>query len=262
MARMERGFGVAATVPVDVLRQLAVAAEAANYRTFWVNNPGEIDSIALLAAVAGATSTIRLGVGVVPVDTISPDRILASLRATRLDQSRLTLGIGSSKRPDPVGRVRQAGEQLRAQTGATVVVGALGPRMLAMAGEATDGVLLNWLTPAYVGPSAEIALAAALGADRPRPRIDGYVRCALGPDGLTKLQAEGDRYNAIPSYHAHFLRMQARPLDTAVAGLTPEAIARGLEAYDDVLDEVVVRAIVADESLDGYLALLQAGAPA
>lgn len=262
MARVERGFGVAATVPIDLLRELGQAAEAANYRTFWINNSHDVESVPLLAAVAEVTSTIRLGIGVVPIDAIPPERILASLAATGLDQSRLTLGIGTSKRPDPVGRVREAAALLRAETEATVVVGALGPRMLAMAGEATDGVLLNWLTAAYVPTLAEFTLAAALAADQPRPRIDAYVRCALGPDGLAKLQSEGDRYNGIPSYHAHFLRMQARPVDTGVAGLTPEAIARGLAAYDDVLDEVVVRAIVADETLESYLALLHAGAPA
>ena len=98
-------------------------------------------------------------------------------------------------------------------------------------------------------------------AGRLRPRIDAYVRCALGPDALTKLQSEGDRYNSNPNYAAHFTRMQVRPVDTAVVGLQPEAIQRGLSEFDGKLDEVILRAIVAEDTLDNYRALLDAGAP-
>jgi alkanesulfonate monooxygenase SsuD/methylene tetrahydromethanopterin reductase-like flavin-dependent oxidoreductase (luciferase family) len=261
MARPVRGFGVAATVPVEILRELAVAAEAAGYRTFWVNNPAKADGIQLLADVARATSTIRLGVGVIPVDSFPPDEILKSLRRTGLDQGRLTLGVGSSRRPNPLARVRQACEQLSAETEATVVIGALGPKMLRLAGEAADGVLLNWLTPNYVAPSADQVIEAAREVGRPRPRIDGYVRCALGPEALQRLQSEAERYTGIPSYGAHFTRMQVRAIDTAVVGLQPEAIQRGLAEYDGKLDEVVLRAIVGEETLENYLALLKAGAP-
>jgi hypothetical protein len=49
---------------------------------------------------------------------------------------------------------------------------------------------------------------------------------------------------------------------TAVVGDDPEAIQRGLAEYDGRLDEVVLRAIVGEETIENYLALLQAGAPA
>jgi alkanesulfonate monooxygenase SsuD/methylene tetrahydromethanopterin reductase-like flavin-dependent oxidoreductase (luciferase family) len=261
IVRPVRGFGVAATVPVEILRELAAAAEGAGYRTFWVNNPARADGIQLLADVAGSAPNIRLGVGVIPVDSFSPDEILASLKRTGLDQERLTLGVGSSRRPSPLGRVRQACEQLGTGTAATVVVGALGPKMLRLAGEAADGVLLNWLTPEYVAPSADIVIEAAKEAGRPRPRIDGYVRCALGPAAHQRLQSEADRYTAIPSYGAHFERMQVPAVETAVTGSGPAEIARGLAAYDGKLDEIVLRAIVGEETLENYLALLQAGAP-
>lgn len=261
-ARTDRGFGVAATVPIEILRELAVDAEAAGYRTFWVNNPARADGIALLAELERVTSTIRLGVGVIPVDSFPPDEILASLKRTGLAQDRLTLGVGSSRPPSPLTLVRQACEQLDAETEATVVVGALGPKMLEVAGEAADGVLLNWLTPDYVPKSAATVIAAAEAAGRPRPRIDGYVRCALGPEARTRLQSEADRYTAIPSYGAHFIRRQVPAAGTAVTGETPEDIQLGLAAYDGKLDEVVVRAIVGDETFHGYRTLLDAAAPA
>lgn len=256
-----RGFGLAATVAPEIVTELAVAAEAAGYRTFWINNPPGQDAIPLVADLARLTSVIRLGIGVIPVDSVPPDEILASLQRTGLDQERLTLGIGSSRRPGPLARVRQASEQLRAETGATVVVGALGPKMLQVAGEAADGVLLNWLPPNHVKAAADTVRAAAGAAGRPRPQIDGYVRCVLGPDNLVRLQAEADRYTAIPSYGAHFERMKVRAIDTTVVGLQPSAIDRGLAAYDGLLDEVVLRAIVAQDSVEHYLDLLNAGAP-
>jgi alkanesulfonate monooxygenase SsuD/methylene tetrahydromethanopterin reductase-like flavin-dependent oxidoreductase (luciferase family) len=256
-----RGYGVAATVAPEIVTELAVAAEAAGYRTFWINNPPGKDAMPLVANLARLTSTIRLGIGVIPVDSVPPDDILASLLRTGLDQERLTLGVGSSRRPGPLARVRQASEQLRAQTGATIVVGALGPKMLQVAGEAADGVLLNWLPPNHVAESADVVIAAAEAAGRPRPRIDAYVRCVLGPDNLAHLQAEADRYTAIPSYGAHFERMRVRAIDTAVVGLQPAAIDRGLAAYDGLLDEVVLRAIVAQDSVENYMDLLNAGAP-
>jgi alkanesulfonate monooxygenase SsuD/methylene tetrahydromethanopterin reductase-like flavin-dependent oxidoreductase (luciferase family) len=261
VSRPARGFGVAATVPLDILRELAVAAEAAGYRTFWVNNPARADGIALLSEIAGVTSAIRLGVGVIPVDSFPPDEIMESLRRTGLAQDRLTLGVGSSRPPSPLSRVRQACERLDAETGATIVVGALGPKMLQLAGEVADGVLLNWLTPDYVPNSAALTIAAAEAAGRARPRIDAYVRCALGPEALARLKAEADRYTAIPSYGAHFVRMGVPAAGTAVVGDDPEAIQRGLAEYDGRLDEVVLRAIVSDESLASYRALLEAAAP-
>lgn len=261
VSRSDRGFGVAATVPVEILKELAVAAEAAGYRTFWVNNPARADGIALLTELERVTSTIRLGVGVIPVDSFPPDEILASLRRTGLAQDRLTLGVGSSRPPSPLTRVRQACELLDAESEASIVVGALGPKMLQLAGESADGVLLNWLTPHYVPNSASITIAAAEAAGRPRPRIDAYVRCALGPEALTRLQTEADRYTAFPSYGAHFIRMGVPAAGTAVAGDQPDEIQRGLAEYDGKLDEVVVRAIVGDETLESYRALLDAATP-
>lgn len=261
-SRPVRGFGVAATVPVEILKELAVAAEAAGYRTFWVNNPARADGIALLTELERVTSTIRLGVGVIPVDSFPPDEILASLRRTGLAQDRLTLGVGSSRPPSPLTRVRQACVQLSTETKATVVVGALGPKMLRLAGEISDGVLLNWLTPSYVATSADQVVEAAREAGRPRPRIDGYVRCALGPEALTRLQSEADRYTSFPSYGAHFVRMQVRAIDTAVVGSRPADIARGLAEFAGSFDEVVLRAIVGEETLENCVTLLRAGAPA
>jgi alkanesulfonate monooxygenase SsuD/methylene tetrahydromethanopterin reductase-like flavin-dependent oxidoreductase (luciferase family) len=78
---MGRGFALHAGVAPDVIRAAAREAEAAGYDSFWVNHPGPIDGLASLAVAAGVTTRISLGVGVVPLHTHGPDRIVADIRA-------------------------------------------------------------------------------------------------------------------------------------------------------------------------------------
>ncbi|HEU5431195.1 MAG TPA: LLM class flavin-dependent oxidoreductase [Thermomicrobiales bacterium] len=256
-----RGFGVAGALPHDIVRTLAPAAEAAGYRTFWVNDTPQGDGLAALAAAAAVTRAIRLGVGVIPLDRVPAARIAARVAALGLPEDRLTLGIGSGGQAGGVRRVRDGAPLLEARTAARVEIGALGPKMCALAGEAADGVLLNWLTPAWIAPSAEITLHAAEAAGRPRPQIDAYIRVALGDAAIARLREEADRYASYPAYAANFARMGAAAIDTAVAGTEPDQIRAGLAAFAGPLDEVIVRAIVGEETADAYLALLHAAAP-
>lgn len=256
-----RGFGVAGALPAAIVRELAPAAEAAGYRTFWVNDTPNGDGLAALAAAAAVTRTIRLGVGVIPLDRQPPERIAARVAELGLPEGRLTLGVGAGMPAGGLARVRDGVRRLRRLTGATLAVGALGPKMCAVAGEVADGVLLNWLVPAYVAPSAEVVVRAAVAAGRPRPRIDGYVRTALGEGAIARLREEAARYESFPAYAAHFARMGATAFATAVTGETPGAIRSGLDAFAPLLDEVVLRAIVGDESAAAYLDLLRAAAP-
>jgi alkanesulfonate monooxygenase SsuD/methylene tetrahydromethanopterin reductase-like flavin-dependent oxidoreductase (luciferase family) len=259
--RRERGFGVAGALPHDIIRALAPAAEAAGYRTFWVNDTPQGDGLAALAAAAAVTRDIRLGVGVIPLDRVPAERIAARVAELGLPQDRLTLGIGSGGQAGGLRRVRDAAPVLTADTAATVEIGALGPKMCALAGEVADGVLLNWLTPAWVAPSADITLRAAEAAVRPRPLIDAYVRVALGAAAIARLREEAARYASYPAYAANFARMSAAAFDTGVAGTEPSQIRAGLAAFAGPLDEVIVRAIVGEETADAYLALLRAAAP-
>lgn len=257
-----RGFGVAGALPLPLVRRLAVAAEEAGYRTFWVNDTPDGDGLAALREAAAVTAAIRLGIGVIPLDRQTPPEIAARLVELALPVERLTLGVGSGRAPGGLARVRAGGLWLRQETGATVVVGALGPRMCGVAAEVADGVLLNWLTADHARRSADLAARAAADADRPPPRVDGYVRVALGAASIAKLDEEGDRYASYPSYAAHFRRMGATPSATSVAADEPDRVTAALAPYDQALDETVARAITADESEGGYLALLRAAAPA
>lgn len=259
--RPARGFGVAGALSQPLVRVLASVAERAGYRTFWVNDTPGGDGLAALADAASVTSSIRLGVGVIPLDRQSGEQIVARIDELTLPVDRLTLGIGAGGDPGGLARVRAGTLALREGTSAKIVIGALGPKMCRLAGEVADGVLLNWLTPAHVLRSIQVVSQSAEEAHRSHPESIGYVRTALGEPAALRLRAEGDRYAAIPAYGAHFARMDGRPNETAVIGNTPDEIQSGLLLFDEGLDETVVRAVTESDTESAYRALLDAAAP-
>jgi len=256
-----RGFGVAGALPHDIIRALAAAAEGAGYHTFWVNDTPQGDGLASLRAAAEVTSEILLGVGVIPLDRQPADEIARRVNELGLPQQRLIVGVGSGNPQGGLARVQDGAVTLEERLEAPVVVGALGPNMCAMAGKSADGVLLNWLTAEYVAPSAAIVTAAARQAGRPRPLILGYVRTVYGPGAREVFAEEASRYGHYPAYAANFTRMGTPAEATAVTGETAAEIQTGLAAFAGELDETVVRAITGEESVDAYMALLEAAAP-
>ncbi|HET9015642.1 MAG TPA: LLM class flavin-dependent oxidoreductase [Thermomicrobiaceae bacterium] len=287
MVHSGRGFGIAAAVPAEVVRAAAAEAEALGYDTFWVNDTPNGDGLTALAEAAAVTSVIRLGVGVIPLSRRSPESIIAQIRGVdrtadhegtvgerievkgrpepltglQLPLDRLWLGIGSGSAPYALGRVRAGVRALEDALDTSVFIAALGPRMSRLGGEVADGVLFNWLTPDFAQQAIEWVKGGARDADRSTPTICAYVRCALGEASSNRLRVEAERYAAVPSYADHFARMGVDPRDTAVAARTAEDLKRGLDAWDGVLDEVVVRAITARDTLEETLALVRAAAP-
>jgi alkanesulfonate monooxygenase SsuD/methylene tetrahydromethanopterin reductase-like flavin-dependent oxidoreductase (luciferase family) len=261
---MGQGFAVFAGIPPEVIRAAAEEAETAGYTSFWVNHPGSIDGLGALAQAAQATSRLELGIGVIPLHTRGPESIAAGVQATALPPGRLLLGVGSPN-PQALGRVRAGIAALRrdlAPRGARLVVAALGPKMCRLAGEVADGVLFNWLTPEHARVSAEWVRAGATAAGREPPKLFAYLRLALGPGGTARVDREGARYAAIPAYAAHFARMGVKPVATAIAAETPEEVRAAFDAWRGAVDEVVIRAIPAADTVEDHLALVRAAAPA
>lgn len=255
-----RGFGVAGALPHDIVRELAPAAEAAGYHTFWVNDTPNGDGLASLRAAAEATDSIHLGIGVIPLDRQPAATIARRVEELGLPQDRLLLGIGSGNPKGGLQRVWDGARELQSLE-AVIIVGALGPKMCALAGGGSDGVLLNWLTPGYVAPSAALVMEAAVEAGRPRPLVLGYVRTALGDAARAVFAEEAARYASYPAYAANFTRMGTPAEGTAVTGNTAAEIQAGLNQYRTELDETVVRAITGEETAAAYLELLEAAAP-
>ena len=95
---MEHGFALFAATAPDVIRASAKEAESLGYSSFWVNHPGKTDGLASLAAAAGETRRVELGVGVIPLHTRPAENIVEGVRAQKLPLPRLLLGVGS---PNP-----------------------------------------------------------------------------------------------------------------------------------------------------------------
>jgi alkanesulfonate monooxygenase SsuD/methylene tetrahydromethanopterin reductase-like flavin-dependent oxidoreductase (luciferase family) len=252
-----RGFAVFAGVSPEIIRASAREAEALGYRSFWVNHPGPVDGLGSLAHAAGETRRIDLGVGVIPLHTRGPEAIADGVRGHGLAPERLLLGVGSPN-PEALKRVRDGVATLRATLTTRIIVAALGPKMCQLAGEVADGVLFNWLTPEYARRSAELVRAGADAAERPMPRLYAYVRVAVGAAAAVRLADEGGRYDAIPAYHAHFVRMGVKPVDTAIAAAAADGIKQALAAWEGAVDEVVLRAINAKDTVEDHLTLVRA----
>lgn len=144
---------------------------------------------------------------------------------------------------------------------AAIVVAPLGPKMCRAAGEVADGVLLNWLSPDYARQSIQWIRAGAESAGRPVPAVRAYVRCALSPAALPRLRAECDRYGALAHYAAHFDRQGVAPIETTIRGASADEFQTRLREYEDVLDEVIVRVITPNDTVEQARELIQAVQP-
>lgn len=255
-----RGIALYAGTPTDVVAEVAQSAELLGYSSFWLNHPGSTDAISRLAVAASATEAIALGIGVIPLHVRGASSVVEGVRANALPSDRLLLGIGTSGK-GAYGLAREGVTILRAELGCRVVMAALSEGACRLAGEIADGVLFNWLTPEHARRSAGWVGEGAAVAGRPRPRLYAYVRVALGPGAQSMIEDEGARYTRVPSYGAHFQRMGAAPVETAVVATEHADVARALEAWDGVVDEIVLRLLPSTDSLGSHLELVRAGSP-
>jgi alkanesulfonate monooxygenase SsuD/methylene tetrahydromethanopterin reductase-like flavin-dependent oxidoreductase (luciferase family) len=258
---MGYGFALFAATAPKIIRACAREAETLRYTSFWVNHPGKTDGLAALALAAGETHRLDLGIGVIPLHTRGPESIIEGVRTHKLPLDRLLLGVGSPN-PSSLQRVRDGVAALKKDLKTRVVVAALGPKMCRLAGEVADGVLFNWLTPEYAKRSADEVRAGAQAAGRPAPKLCAYVRLAIGSAAGSKVKEEADRYTSIPAYGANFERMGVKAETTAITVAKAEEVRAKIAPWHGVVDEVIFRAIVAEDTVDEHLALVRAAKPA
>ena len=256
----KRGYGVSALIAPGSVPVLAKAAEEAGFQTFWVNDVQGANGLEQLAQAQEATSTIRLGVGVLPVDRWSVEEIASTVGRLDLNTDRLLIGIGAGAYyKDSLQLTGDTALALAEKTSARIMIGALGPKMCWLAGSHANGVLLNWCTPRAARELAELTREGASEAKRPQPEIITYVRTSASPDAQRRLENEANSYQSYPAYSRHFERMGVHAIETTVNG-TQEEIARRFAEFDSS-DEIVARAIAATDRIDDYLAVLRAAAP-
>lgn len=237
--RAALSIGLSGTTDAETLRALAPRIERLGFHALWLNDVPGGDSLAGLRVAASVTETLRLATGIIPLDRRPAD----SLDLDVLPVARVTLGIGSGAARHPLGLVERGISVLRTATTASIVVGALGPRMRRLAVEQADGVLFNWLTPSAAATAAAEARIAA--GDR-AARAVLYLRTIAESAARPALVREAERYDAIPSYAENFERLGIRAIDATLDASTGTA---GLAAFD-VVDELVLRAITPNATLD------------
>lgn len=262
MAMGRLGVGVAGTLDREIIQRIGARAEQAGLASLWVNEIPHGDSLAGLAAAAGATSRIDLASGVIPFDRFSPAQIAGKVTGLGLPQERLTLGVGSGgDRTRPIKLVRSGLRDLRPLVACPLIVGALGPQMRRLAAEEADGLLMNWLDPASAKAAAAEFHRDAEAAGNPDSRLAVYIRVSIGEVAGARLRDEAARYGQIPGYKANFARLGITALDAAVAASSARELRDRLAPYLTAVDEVVARMITANEQLDEYLEIVDAIAP-
>ncbi|MBC7590188.1 MAG: LLM class flavin-dependent oxidoreductase [Salinibacterium sp.] len=245
-------IGLAGATDRRIIEALAPTIESLGFRGLWLNDTPDGDALAALAVASAVTTTLKLGTGVIPLDRRGPTEIIGALGG--LPQGRLTLGVGSGAARHPLGLVKDGVRVLTERSEASIVVGALGPKMRRMAAETSDGVLFNWLTPTAAADAMSDLRRDAVGRE-----VRGvlYIRTAMTADARGALRAEAERYGSYPAYAANFERIGASAIETTIDGTVPGSLAARVGEYEKHVDEVVLRAITAEQSLEAYLEFLE-----
>ncbi|MCU1353075.1 MAG: class F420-dependent oxidoreductase [Acidimicrobiales bacterium] len=253
----------------------AAEAEEAGFSSYWLAQLAAPDALTAIATMGTRTSTIELGTAVVPTWPRHPLMLAAqSLTVQEAIGNRLVLGIGlahkssvestlkvpfatPAKHMDEYlsvllpamsdravsfegdiwsGEVEAVGGGAGAEA-PSVLLAAMGPRMLRLAGSRTDGSIL-WLSgPKTIANQIKPALeAAAAEAGRPSPRIVASVPVCVTakPDDVRGVIASIlAGYNDLPSYRGVMDAEGAGgPEDVSLVGSEDEVRA-GLEAFAD-----------------------------
>lgn len=255
------GFGIRAKPDRPGLDLLGERVEQLGYDELWSNNPGKASGLATLAACAPRTRATRLGVGVIALSDREPASIVDEAGALELPIDRLVIGVGAGS-SSSVELVRSGVAALRELLPeARVCVAAMGPKMLQLAGEVSDVVLLNWIIPERIRWARERIAEGAARAVRPSPVAAAYVRVAIGEGSVERLAREAERYRqSTPAYAAAFA---AQEIDDSAIGIAVEDagdVPERLAAYRESLDTCIVRGLPATDDVDAWVEIAEAAA--
>ncbi len=224
---------------------VAARAEALGYDTFWYPESAISESMALGAALLHRLKTMKVGSSIANIyarDPMSAGNGVRTLNA--LSDGRFTLGLGVSHAPivsgmrghayeKPLAAMRMYLEAIYAcqhklgqSTNLPIMLGALGPKMLALSGELAQGALPYNVTPEHT----EFA-RATLGPDR---RLVVEQKVALVKDaseGRRLARMELTRYMTLPNYRNNWLRLGFAEAD--LAGEGSDRFMDGMVAWGD-----------------------------
>jgi F420-dependent oxidoreductase-like protein len=255
----------------------AAAAETAGFQSIWVPQiPNDFDALTAIALMGTATSRVELGTAVVPIQTRHPVAMAQQALSTQaVCAGRLTLGLGPShhwivedmlglayERPAKLvrdyldvlntalagpGPVDVENDSYRVHnplditdiTPTPVLVAALAPVMLRVAGEHAAGTILWMADERAIGDHIVPRLTkAAADAGRARPRVVAGVPAVL----CTTEEVDGARARAnqvlghaeySPNYERLLERGDARDVGDLLAAGDETAIVARLRRFRD-----------------------------
>lgn len=236
------GSGQLARPSLDAIIDDVVASEDAGFSSYWLAQTGLVDALGALALAGRDTSMIELGTAVVPTWPRHPQALAAQALTTQAATGgRTVLGIGLAHQPSvengwkmkwerPVAHMNQyldillpllsdgsataegdiwgyegAGSSPAAST-PKVMLAALGPQMLKMAGRRTDGTILWCVGPRTLAQQiVPVVNDAAEAASRDVPRVVCSLPVIVTDDPAPAKAFVGDvlaGYATLPSYRA------------------------------------------------------------
>jgi F420-dependent oxidoreductase-like protein len=284
---------------VDRLRADGRWAEDAGFASVWVPQiPDDFDALTAAALIGAETARIEVGTAVVPVQVRHPIALAQqALSAQAVCGGRLTLGLGVSHHwivddmlglsfDRPVGLLRDQLDVLdQALTGpgpvdveneryrvhnplditdlapTPLLVAALGPQMLRLAGERTDGTILWMADERAIGDHVVPHLTkAAEAAGRAAPRIvAGLPICVCDDDQVEVAVARTNRILAeaevSPSYQRLLDLGDAQRVGDILAAGRESSVERRLRSFADAgATDVSLRIVPIGDTRDELLA--------
>lgn len=274
------GFEITDAGDIASRAELARWGEARGFDDAWTAEITDPDAFVVLTAAALATSRLRLGTGIVPLGVRSaPHLAAAAASLAEVSGGRFVLGIGVSSKvivedwngvpyDRPVQRAREsvevlaqvldggrsdlAGEQVRTHgfklrnppaARPPILLAALGPTMLELAGEIADGVFLNFIPTEAVPAAVEAVRRGATRAGRTAPpEVVLGVPCAVTDDPDT---ARREFAHALGFY------LTAPPYQRALERYGFEAEVAAARTAWAARDMDGVRAAISDRLVDG-----------
>jgi probable F420-dependent oxidoreductase len=288
----------------DLAISTACLAEELGYRSYWTAETTGPEAFSLLGAVGAAAPSLDLGTGVLALQLRTPMVVAmagATLQALHPERE-IVLGVGISSPvvtrrwhgvpygDRPLARVREyvtlvkeclsgekvdfagdfyqvKGFRLGVRLGErkpAVVIGALNPKMLQLAGEVADGVLLNYLPASHVPWSVEQVRTGADGRTDGPPTVYAYVHAGVcaREEGVDLARRDLFSYAVVDAYARNFERagfadevaeIRARHAEGDRAGALAAVSDRMVDAIDVMGDEGTVEATMrsyADAGVD------------
>jgi len=266
----------------------AEAAEAAGFASIWVPQiPSDFDALTAIALMGTATSRIELATAVMPIQTRHPVAMAQQVLSNQaVCEGRFTLGLGPSHHwivedmlglsyDRPAHQVRTYLEVLNVAlagpgpvdvendtwrihnplditdvTPTPILLAALAPLMLKIAGTQTDGTIL-WMADerAIGGHVVPKITAAATEAGRPAPRVVAGVPVALcANDEVDELREWTNQVLGHAEYSPNYQRLleegDARDVGDVLAAGDEAAVEARLRSFRDAgVTDLAVRVV-------------------